>query len=58
MEAMSSLNLRRAADYREEVLARRRRAFYRQIRELTSTATGQARKRPVPRSMVPSGTSL
>jgi glycosyltransferase involved in cell wall biosynthesis len=57
MEAMSSLNLRRAGDYREEALAGRRRAFYREIRDLTRTAAGQARKQPAPPRVVGSGTS-
>ena len=43
MEAMSSVNLRRAADYRDEVLSARRRTFYREVRDITRAATGRAK---------------
>lgn len=43
MEGMSIRNLHRAGTYREEVLAVRRRAFYRTVLEITRTAAGRTR---------------
>ncbi|MBV8878725.1 MAG: glycosyltransferase family 4 protein [Planctomycetaceae bacterium] len=41
MEEMSIRNLHKAGEYREEVLAGRRRTFYRQVLEITRSATGR-----------------
>jgi glycosyltransferase involved in cell wall biosynthesis len=57
MEAMSSLNLRRATDYREELLAVRRRSFYREVRDITRAATGQTKRQTSAPGMVRSGSS-
>lgn len=43
IERMSIRNLRKASDYREELLAARRTSFYRRIRDLTLEAAGAAR---------------
>lgn len=55
MEAMSSVNVRKAKEYREEVLAGRRRSFYRQVRELTRASTGLPLEPVVAATVVRSG---
>ncbi|HVR83715.1 MAG TPA: glycosyltransferase family 4 protein [Planctomycetota bacterium] len=57
MEAMSSQNLRKAADYREDVLAARRRSFYREVRDLTRAAAGVAKKPMATPDVIGSGAS-
>ena len=58
MEGMSSMNLRKAREYREEVLAGRRRSFYRQVRDLTRASTGPAEERKAAAVVVRSGSHL
>jgi len=55
MEAMSSANVRKAKEYREEVLAGRRRSFYRQVRELTCASAGRPRGEVAAPTVVRSG---
>jgi glycosyltransferase involved in cell wall biosynthesis len=57
MEAMSSANLRRAAEYREELLGARRRSFYREVRDLTGARTGQIKQPLATSGIVRSGAS-
>jgi len=55
MEGMSSVNVRKAKEYREEILSGRRRAFYRQVRELFRASTGESREPAAVASVVRSG---
>ena len=40
MESMSARNLQKAGEYREEVLAARRRSFYREVWDITRRRPG------------------